>query len=144
MDYLKLNKQLCFPLYVASKEIIKKYRPFLEKLNLTYTQYIVMIALWENDKQSVKQLGKKLYLDSGTLTPLLKSLEEKAYISRHINKEDERSLIVELTKKGNNLKQKAKDIPLMAASCVNLNSKDAKDLYLLLYKLLDNLKENND
>lgn len=144
IDYLKLDKQLCFPLYVASKEVIKKYRPYLDKLNLTYTQYIVMMALWQEDKQSVKQLGDKLFLDSGTLTPLLKALESKGYINRYINEDDERVLIVELTKKGNNLKEKAKDVPLKVAACLKLNKNDSKDLYILLYKLLNNLKENND
>ena len=144
IDYLRLDKQLCFPLYVASKEVIKKYRPYLDKLNLTYTQYIVMMALWQEDKQSVKQLGDKLFLDSGTLTPLLKALESKGYINRYINEDDERVLIVELTKKGNNLKEKAKDVPLKVAACLKLNKNDSKDLYILLYKLLNNLKENND
>ena len=105
-EYLKLENQLCFPLYAASREIIKKYRPHLEKLDLTYTQYITMMVFWEQKKINVKDLGKKLFLDSGTLTPVLKSLEAKGYVFRSRSKDDERFLMVEITKKANLSKTK--------------------------------------
>lgn len=137
-DLLKLENQLCFPLYACAKEVIKKYRPFLSKLDLTYTQYIAMLILWENGEISVKELGKKLFLDSGTLTPLLKKLESKEYIKRVRSENDERVLLISLTEKGSALKEKALEIPEKMSSCVNLNRKEAETLYMLLYKLLDN------
>ena len=112
-DCLKLDRQLCFPLYAASKEVIKKYKSFLNELDITYTQYIVMLVLWEENNINVKALGEKLYLDSGTLTPLLKTLENKGYIKRSRLKSDERNLIISITNKGESLKEKAKDIPYM-------------------------------
>ncbi len=99
-DALKLESQICFPLYAASREIIKKYTPLLNELDLTYTQYVAMMVMWEVKEINVKDLGNKLYLDSGTLTPLLKNLESKGYVSRHRSKEDERVLLVSITKKG--------------------------------------------
>lgn len=111
-ELLKLENQLCFPLYVASKEVIKKYRPLLEPLGLTYTGYITMMALWERDHVNVKELGHRLYLDSGTLTPLLKRLEKAGYITRNKDPEDERSLLVDLTPKGRDLKKNAACVPL--------------------------------
>ncbi|MBO5068609.1 MAG: MarR family transcriptional regulator, partial [Clostridia bacterium] len=97
---LKLDNQICFPLYAASKEVIKKYRTYLDKLGLTYTQYITMMVLWEHKKVNVKDLGAELFLDSGTLTPLLKSLEQKGYIKRERDKGDERILNVTITESG--------------------------------------------
>ena len=135
-DYLKLENQLCFPLYVCSKEIIKKYTPYLEKIDLTYTQYIVMMVLWEQPKITVKELGKKLFLDSGTLTPLLKKLENKEYIERNRSIKDERNLIVSITKKGKDLKEKAKEIPKEVGKCINLSQEDAINLYKILYKIV--------
>ena len=135
-DALKLNNQLCFPLYVCSKEIIKKYTPFLETIELTYTQYIAMMVLWECREISVKELGKYLYLDSGTLTPLLKKLEQKEYVTRQRSKEDERVLNVTITEKGMQLREKAVDIPEKIGCCVNLNPEEAQILYRLLYKML--------
>lgn len=137
-DLLKLENQLCFPLYACAKEVIKKYRPFLSKLDLTYTQYIAMLILWENGEISVKELGKKLFLDSGTLTPLLKKLESKEYIKRVRSENDERILLISLTEKGSALKEKALEIPEKMSSCINLNRNEAETLYMLLYKLLDN------
>jgi DNA-binding MarR family transcriptional regulator len=136
-DPLKLENQLCFPLYACSREIIKKYRPLLEKLDLTYTQYIAMMVLWENRKLSVKELGKKLYLDSGTLTPVLKSLEAKGFVSRNRSTEDERVLMVEITKKGDALKEKAISVPQELGKCIVLSPDEAACLYKILYKLLD-------
>ena len=110
-DCLKLNNQICFPLYACSKEIIKRYKPFLDKVDLTYTQYITMMALWENESMNVRELGNCLFLDSGTLTPLLKKLENKGYIKRSRSKEDERNLIVTLTDKGWDLREEMLSIP---------------------------------
>ncbi len=119
-ELLKLDNQLCFALYSCSREIIKLYRPYLEKLNLTYTQYITMLVLWETPFISAKDLGDRLYLDSGTLTPLLKKLETMALVERKRGTEDERSLIVSLTSKGEILKESAKDIPLKVSCSVDL------------------------
>ena len=141
-DCLNLENQLCFPLYVCSKEIVRKYKPFLEKIDLTYTQYIVMIILWEYGKMNLKDLGNKMYLDSGTLTPLLKKLEIKGYIKRNKSCEDERNLMIELTNKGESLKDKAIDIPNKIGSCLNLDKEDATTLYKLLYRILNNIENN--
>ena len=109
-EALKLNKQLCFPLYACSKEIIRKYKPYLDDIDLTYTQYITMMVLWEKKTVNVKTLGECLYLDSGTLTPVLKNPESKGYITRVRSNEDERNLVVSITKEGELLKDKALDI----------------------------------
>ena len=135
-DCLKLKSQLCFPLYACSKEIIRKYKPFLDQYDLTYTQYITMMALWENESMNVRELGGALFLDSGTLTPVLKKLENKGYIERRRSKEDERNLIVTVTQKGWNLRDEALSIPASMSSCVNLNPEEAAQLYSLLYKVL--------
>ena len=135
-DCLKLSNQLCFPLYACSKEITKKYQPLLKKLNLTYTQYIAMMFLWEHKKSNVKELGKALYLDSGTLSPLLKTLESKGYITRSRDNNDERNLVIELTKKGKDLKESATNVPSNIAKCVNLSAEEAQMLYNILYKIL--------
>ncbi len=135
-DALKLENQLCFPLYAASREVIKQYRPFLEALDLTYTQYITMMVLWENRQISVKELGQKLFLDSGTLTPVLKSLEAKGLVSRSRSTLDERVLIVDCTPQGLALRDKALDVPGQIAGAIRLNKEEAETLYSLLYKLL--------
>lgn len=135
-DVLKLENQLCFPLYACSKEIVKRYKPLLDELELTYTQYITMMVLWEEQNISVKDLGKRLYLDSGTLTPVLKRLEQKKYVVRQRDIKDERSLIVSVTKEGEMLREKAVDIPHKMAGCVALDEKDATDLYRILHKIL--------
>ena len=138
-DALKLENQLCFPLYACAREIVKKYRPFLEKIDLTYTQYIVMMVLWEHKSESVKSIGERLYLDSGTLTPVLKSLEAKGYLKRYRSSEDERVLIAELTEKGEALKAQASFVPGCVAACVKLSPEEASELYRLLYKLLSGM-----
>lgn len=138
-DALKLENQLCFPLYAAAKEIVGKYHDVLEELNLTYTQYIVMMVLWNSDSINVKELGKRVYLDSGTLTPLLKKLENKGYIIRNRDKIDERNVFVSLTKEGIALKDKAINVPSTIGECIPLSSEEAKTLYTLLYKVLENL-----
>ena len=136
-DALKIENQLCFPLYACSKEVVRRYRPLLDPLDLTYTQYIAMMVLWEQRSVTVKELGECLFLDSGTLTPLLKKLEAKGYITRKRSAEDERSLIVTVTEAGDALREQAKDIPAqMAQSSVNLEPAEVKELYRLLYKLL--------
>jgi len=135
-DCLKLKSQLCFPLYACSKEIIRRYKPFLDEVDLTYTQYITMMALWENKSMNVRELGLALFLDSGTLTPVLKKLENKGYLERKRSKEDERNLIVSVTKKGWELREEALSIPQSMSSCVNLEPQEAGELYRLLYKIL--------
>lgn len=138
-DYpeLKLENQLCFPLYAAAKEIVKKYRPYLDEINLTYTQYIAMMVLWEEKSLSVKALGEKLFLDSGTLTPLLKSMEQKGFVTRHRSEADERVLIVSITPEGEALRKKAADVPAKMQSCVRLTKEEAVQLYSLLYKVIN-------
>lgn len=140
-DALRLENQLCFPLYAASREIIKRYHPYLTELGLTYTQYIAMMVLWADKRISVKELGQKLFLDSGTLTPVLKNLEEKGYVKRRRSSEDERVLIVEITETGEALKERAVSVPGKVAGCVRLDSEEAMQLYGLLYKILDSMDE---
>lgn len=135
-DNLLLKNQLCFPLYAASKEVIRKYRPHLDRLGLTYTQYITLMVMWEKKQISAKDLGDILYLDSGTLTPVLKSLESKGFIKRNRGKDDERLLIVSITGSGEELKKQAVEIPQAMANCVNLSESEASELYRLLYKIL--------
>ena len=140
-DNLKLENQICFPLYACSKEIIKRYKPFLDEIDLTYTQYITMMVLWDKKEINVKELGEYLFLDSGTLTPLLKKLESKNYIKRNRSKEDERNLIISITELGMDLKNKAKEIPSKIGKCVALEPKEAVELYKLLNKVLLNFKD---
>ena len=140
-DCLKLENQLCFPLYACSKEIVRRYTPLLQEINLTYTQYIVMMVMWDKQEMNVKALGERLYLDSGTLTPLLKKLETKKYITRARSKDDERNLVIKITKKGMELREKAKNVPIELGKCVNLDEKEALALYKTLYKILDHFKE---
>ena len=138
---LRLKNQICFPLYACSKEVVKKYRPFLDEINLTYTQYITMMVLWENERISAKEIGEKLFLDSGTLTPVLKSLAVKGFINRQRSKEDERVLMIDITDKGRALKDKALFVPKKVGDCVRLTPEESKQLYDLLYKLLGRLDE---
>ena len=139
-ESLKLGNQLCFPLYACSKEIIRKYKPYLDDIDLTYTQYITMMVLWEKKTVNVKSLGECLYLDSGTLTPVLKKLESKGYITRVRSSEDERNLVVTITKEGEALKDKAINIPSEMGTCVKLSPEEAKILYNLLYKIIGNVR----
>lgn len=141
---LRLEDQICFPLYACSREIIKAYRPHLDRLGLTYTQYITMAVLWEAKEVSVKELGKKLHLDSGTLTPLLKKLERKGYLKRERSRQDERVVIVCITEDGQKLKQQAEGVPqAMLAQMSAFSQSDAKELYRLLYQLMDFLEKLN-
>ena len=141
-ESLKLDRQLCFPLYACSREVIKQYRPYLDVLDLTYTQYITMMVLWEKKQSSIKELGKRLYLDSGTLTPVLKSLEAKGYVNRSRSTADERVLLVQITPEGKALRDKAVEIPGKLAKCVKLEANESLELYRLLHKLLDGVQEN--
>lgn len=135
-DILKLENQLCFPLYACAKEIVRKYKPILDEFDLTYTQYITMMVMWERKELNVKELGEHIYLDSGTLTPVLKKLEAKGYIKRTRSKSDERNLLVELTKNGEDLKEQALKIPVQVAQCINLDLEDINTLRKLLNKML--------
>ncbi len=135
---LLLKNQLCFPLYACSRKIVGSYTPFLKPLGLTYTQYVVMMVLWEQETVNVGQLGEILKLDAGTLTPLLKRLEKAGYVTRERSKEDERITVISITPEGDALKEKCKDIPAkMAQNGSPLSEKDAKELYRLLYLFLD-------
>ena len=136
-ERLKLKNQLCFPLYACSRETIKNYKPFLDKLGLTYTQYITMLVLWEHERMTVKELGECLFLDSGTLTPLLKKLEAKGLLNRKRSEEDERSLIVTITPAGEQLREQALSVPTRMAQCSKLAPEEAVTLYRLLHKMLD-------
>ncbi len=138
-DTLKLENQLCFSLYAASKEIVRHYKPFLDELDLTYTQYIAMMVLWEHKELTVKELGTYLYLDSGTLTPLLKTMEKKGWVTRCRSKEDERVLHVSITEQGEALKEKAVHVPQQMAQCVKLEKEEAEQLYRILNKILKTL-----
>lgn len=136
-DALKIENQLCFPLYACAREVVKRYTPFLDEIDLTYTQYIVMMVLWDRKSITVKELGRILYLDSGTLTPLLKKLEAKGFLRRKRSEADERNLIVTITEKGELLREDAISIPGEITQCVMLEPEEAMTLYRLLYKLLD-------
>ena len=137
-DVMKLENQMCFPLYAASREVIKRYRPFLDEVGLTYTQYIAMLVIWETGTISVRDLGRRLYLDSGTLTPLLKTLEKNGLITRRRSDKDERMLLVNTTKAGHELQAKASSIPEEIRSAIPLADQDAAALAVLLNKLLEN------
>lgn len=143
-DVLKISNQLCFPLYACSREIIKQYKPFLDKIGITYTQYLVMMVLWENGSVTVKELGDRLYLDSGTLTPLLKKMEAKGLLTRKRSRKDERNLIISLTRSGEKLKDKAVEIPAKIAGCAKISAEEGEYLYRLLYKILGQLSENSE
>ena len=140
-DMLRLDAQLCFPLYAASRAVIRQYHPYLSALDLTYTQYIAMMALWERSPQSVKELGDRLRLDTGTLTPLLKAMEKKGLVRRCRSEKDERSVLISLTEGGEALREKAGRVPEQVGSCIPLAPERARQLYELLYELLDNMEE---
>ena len=137
-EQLLLKNQLCFPLYACSRKIVSSYTPFLKPLGLTYTQYVVLMALWEHESLNVGQLGSILHLDAGTLTPLLKRLEKMGYVTRGRSREDERITVISITPEGDALKEKCKDIPAkLAGGDFHLSDKDAGELYRLLHQLLD-------
>lgn len=134
---LKLKNQICFPIYAVSNKIVRRYRPLLDKLDLTYTQYITMMVMWEKKQVNERMLSKCLFLQSNTLTPLLKKLEAKGYITREKDKKDERNLVISITEKGERLKEKAVNVPVELASEMKLEPEKAKMLYDILYELLD-------
>lgn len=142
-ERLKLDNQVCFPLYACSKELTRQYGPYLKELDLTYTQYVVMMVLWEQEKISSRDLAKCTHLDYGTLTPVLKRLEQAGYITRQRMPEDERLLVLTLTEEGKALKDKAVDIPPCIASCMGLNMEEFKTLYELTYKALGNMENDH-
>ena len=138
-DMLLLDNQLCFPLYAAAKEVVRRYTPFLAPFDLTYTQYIAMMVLWEKKSISVNELGKQLMLDSGTLTPLLRKLEDKKYLLREKSAKDGRQLIVSLTPEGASLKGKMVVVPQKMGTCVRLSPEETTELKRLLKKVTDNI-----
>ncbi len=142
-EAMKLTNQLCFPLYAAARNVTGLYTPWLKPLGLTYTQYIVFLVLWEEDGISVTEIGEKLMLDNGTLSPLLKKMEKAGYINRRRSSDDERVVVITLTEEGRALQEKAKDIPRQMAGCVELSPEKAQMLYTLLYELLGNQKSHN-
>ncbi len=143
-DSLKLQNQVCFPLYACSKELIRQYGPFLKEINLTYTQYIVMMVLWEREEVSSRELAECLYLDYGTLTPVLKRLQSAGYITRERSAEDERLLSVALTRRGRELKEKAVRIPPAVASLMGLEADEFETLYKLTYKALRHMEKETE
>ena len=144
-EQLLLKNQLCFPLYACSRKIVSSYTPYLKPLGLTYTQYVVLMALWEHESLNVGQLGSILHLDAGTLTPLLKRLEKMGYVTRARSNEDERITIICITPEGEDLKEECKDIPMkLSKGHFPLNDKDARKLYRLLYLLLDGKQKDAD
>ncbi len=139
-EALKLTNQLCFPLYAASRSVVNLYTPYLKPLGLTYTQYIVLLVLWEKDGITVGEICDKLMLDNGTLSPLLKKIQQAGYIERKRSQKDDRVVLVTLTKEGKAVQEKAKEIPKEVSSCIDLPSEKAQTLYDLLYELLANQK----
>ncbi len=142
-ESLKLSNQVCFPLYAASREVIKLYKPFLDEYNLTYTQYITMLVLWEDEKITIKELCKKLYLDSGTITPVIKKLEAMGLLIKYRDKSDERIVNAELTDKGRELKKEIVKVPEQVSCKVNGSMEDLLILKNLLEKVLDEISPNN-
>ena len=138
---LLIQNQLCFPLYACSKEVVKRYTPLLDELDLTYTQYITMMVLWDKRQISCKELGQILYLDSGTITPLIKRLKAKGFVTTERLPEDERIVIVTITDEGMVLRDKALSVPKQMTSCISLEPEEAIELYRLLYKVLSGFEE---
>lgn len=138
-EALKLENQLCFPLYACAREVVKKYKPFLDDIDLTYTQYVTMMVLWEKPTVTSKEIGERLHLDSGTLTPVIKKLAEKGLVTRARSAEDERNLVVALTDAGLALRDRAACIPGQMGQCISLSPEDAGTLYRILYQLLGSM-----
>ena len=138
-EAMKLSNQLCFPLYAAARSVVSLYTPWLKPLGLTYTQYIVMLVLWEKDGITVGELCGRLILDNGTMSPLLKKLEQAGLIERRRSSEDDRVILISLTEEGRALREKAAEIPLSVAGCIDLPAEKAQALYSLLYELLGSL-----
>ncbi len=143
-EAMKLANQLCFPLYAASRQVIGLYTPWLKPLGLTYTQYIVFLVLWEKDGITVGEICDRLMLDNGTLSPLLKKMQQAGYIERTRSEADDRVVVITLTEEGKALRERAKDVPGKVAGCIDLPPEKARQLYSLLYELLDNRRDRND
>ncbi len=143
-EAMKLANQLCFPLYAAARHVTGLYTPCLKPLGLTYTQYIVFLVLWEKDGLTIGEIGEKLLLDNGTLSPLLKKMEQAGYVERRRSSEDERVVVITLTETGRALQEKAKDVPGQVARCIALPPEKAQALYALLYELLENQKTGKE
>jgi len=143
-DKLKLTNQVCFPVYSLAKEIVNRYRPFLEEMGLTYPQYLVMLILWEQSEQTVSELGEKLKLDSGTLTPLLKRLEQKKFVTRTRSAKDERVVKITTTDEGQKLQTKAKEIPQQLAQSMHLEEEDLLMLKNVIENILLKIKQNKE
>lgn len=141
-EQLKLSNQLCFPLYACAKEVVRSYTPFLEPLGLTYTQYVAMMVLWEHRSIGVKEMGELLFLDSGTLTPMLKKMEQRGWLTRERSRSDERRVVVTITPEGEELQERAQDVPAQVVQCVSLGGEDMIELHRLLGGLLDSFKNN--
>ncbi|WP_037344034.1 MarR family transcriptional regulator [Ruminococcus sp. FC2018] len=141
---LRLENQLCFPLYACARQIVKQYTPYLKPLGLTYTQYILMMVLWEGGSPTMGELGRRLFLDSGTLTPMLKKLEKQGYLKRKREKKDERVVRISLTQQGWDLREAVKDVPACVAHCVNLSIEELESIYGILYKMLGHFEEGSD
>ena len=141
---LRLENQLCFPLYACARQIVKQYTPYLKPLGLTYTQYILMMVLWEGGSPTMGELGRRLFLDSGTLTPMLKKLEKQGYLKRKREKIDERVVRISLTQQGWDLREAVKDVPACVAHCVNLSIEELESIYGILYKMLGHFEEGSD
>lgn len=139
-EILALENQVCFPIYALSKEIVNQYRPHLEKLDITYPQYLVLMVLWKEKEQTVGQLGKKVFLDSGTLTPLLKRMEQKGLLLRTRAAQDERVVRLSLTKEGIDLQEKAKDIPKKLIESMQVTAAEFMELKNIVTKILNKQK----
>lgn len=139
-EAMKLENQLCFPLYAAARNVTNLYTPYLKPLGLTYTQYLVFLVLWEKDGIPVGEICEKLELDNGTVTPLLKKMQTEGYIEKHRSEKDDRVVVINLTEKGKSLQEQAKDVPSRVSDCISLSTEKAQALYALLYELLGNQK----
>ena len=143
-EAMKLDNQLCFPLYAAARNVISLYTPLLRPLGLTYTQYLVFLVLWERDGRTVGELCDKHMLDSGTLSPLLKKMQQAGYVEKKRSSDDDRVVVITLTEEGKALQEKAKDVPLSVAGCIDLPPEKAAALYSILYELLNNQKNRQN
>ena len=140
-ETMKLDNQLCFPLYAAARRVVNLYTPWLKPLGLTYTQYVVFLVLWEKDGITVGEICDRLMLDNGTLSPLLKKMQQAGYINRKRSENDDRVVLITLTDKGRDLQEKVKDVHDKVACCIDYPPEKAKMLYSLLYELLENCKD---
>ncbi|MES5892252.1 MULTISPECIES: MarR family transcriptional regulator [Bacillus cereus group] len=143
-DSLHLDNQLCFSIYACSREVTRFYRPYLEEMGITYPQYITLLVLWEQDRLTVKEIGERLFLDSGTLTPMLKRMESLNLVKRIRSKEDERKVCIELTEQGKDLKEKACSLPKTMATNLGITEQEYRSLLIQLNKLIETMKTIND